>query len=34
MKNHDSWQKPPAVKTRRLEDDGAISNNPELPLLV
>ena len=30
----DALLEPAAVEARRLEDDGAIPNNPELPLLV
>ena len=34
MTDFDALIKPAAVVARRLEDDGAIPNNPELPLLV
>ena len=34
MTDVDALLEPTAVEARRLEDDGAIPNNPELPLLV
>ena len=34
MTGVDALLEPTAVEARRLEDDGAIPNNPELPLLV
>ena len=34
MTDVDAVLEPTAVEARRLEDDGAIPNNPELPLLV
>ncbi len=34
MKDAGTWLKPTAVETQRLEDDGTIPNNPELPLLI
>ena len=34
MKDHRSRLKPPAVKTQRLVDDGAIPHHPEFPRLV
>ena len=34
MTNDAARLKPPEVVARRLKDDGAIPNNPELPLLV
>ena len=34
MKDHTTRIRPAAIEARRLEDDGAIPNNPKLPLLV
>ena len=34
MKDADTRLKPAVVETERLRDDGAIPNNPELPLLI
>ena len=34
MKDQYRRRQPPAVEARRLVDDGAIPNHPELPLLV
>ena len=34
MNDHTAWIEPATVETWRLEDDGAIPNNTELPLLL